>query len=337
MQNVLKIDTDSSVPLFQQIKHGILQEIKTGTILVGDKLPSINSVCKEFGLSPGTVTKAYEDLRKQGLITSKQGKGYYIAGTDINTSIRIFLLFDRLNAYKEILFDTFMASIGKNVVVDVFFHHYDINRFEKLIIDNVGNYTHYVVMPHFHEDVKPLLQQIPIKELYLLDRNLNHWAGKYGSVYQDFEHDVIECLTAGLPLLKKYNQINLIRSESKFQFIPNDIIKGFSRFCEINQIKYQVLSGFAVKKLKRNQAYLIFPDNELIAFLKFIQKKKWLTGQDIGVISYDDTPMKELLMGGITTITTDFTTMGMTLAKMIKEGKRAVIANPARLVIRKSL
>ncbi len=48
------------------------------------------------------------------------------------------MLFDRINTYKEMLYDSFIQHIGPNASVQVFFHHYDDVRFNNLIRDNLG-------------------------------------------------------------------------------------------------------------------------------------------------------------------------------------------------------
>jgi DNA-binding LacI/PurR family transcriptional regulator len=60
-------------------------------------------------------------------------------------------------------------------------------------------------------------------------------------------------------------------------------------------------------------------------------------GAEVGIVSFNDTVLKEVVAGGITTISTDFNRMGETLAEMIMEKRRDQIANPATLIRRKSL
>jgi len=60
-------------------------------------------------------------------------------------------------------------------------------------------------------------------------------------------------------------------------------------------------------------------------------------GKDIGIISYNETPLKEILLDGITTISTDHDQMGRTAAGLINENKHAIIKNPFTLIRRKSL
>jgi DNA-binding LacI/PurR family transcriptional regulator len=59
--------------------------------------------------------------------------------------------------------------------------------------------------------------------------------------------------------------------------------------------------------------------------------------KDVGIISYNDTLLKELVEGGITTISTDFNAMGKRLAEMILNKEQSQIENVNDLIIRNSL
>jgi len=72
-------------------------------------------------------------------------------------------LFDRINSYKEVLYDSFIQHIGPNASVQVFFHHYDVVRFNNLIRENLRRFNYYVIMPHFNHDVSEVLMKIPEK------------------------------------------------------------------------------------------------------------------------------------------------------------------------------
>ena len=61
------------------------------------------------------------------------------------------------------------------------------------------------------------------------------------------------------------------------------------------------------------------------------------TAKDIGIISYNDTLLKEIVEGGITTISTNFNLMGERLAEMILNNEFAQVENPNSLILRKSL
>jgi hypothetical protein len=91
--------------------------------------------------------QAYEELKKRGIIYAIPGKGYYIKSVEVSIKQRIFLLFDELNIFKEDFYNSFLENIGTNVLVDVFFHHFNAPVFQKLINDSNGNYTKYMIVP----------------------------------------------------------------------------------------------------------------------------------------------------------------------------------------------
>jgi len=68
-----------------------------------------------------------------------------------------------------------------------------------------------------------------------------------------------------------------------------------------------------------------------------LQQQDLELAKDIGIISYNDTLLKEIVEGGITTISTNFNLMGERLAHMILNQEFAQIENPNRLIIRHSL
>jgi hypothetical protein len=57
----------------------------------------------------------------------------------------------------------------------------------------------------------------------------------------------------------------------------------------------------------------------------------------VGLISYDDTPLKEILLGGVTVISTDFQKMGQTAGELISRGETKMEENPAYFIKRKTL
>lgn len=165
MSLTLHIDTKLITPVYKQIIQNVLDGIDQKKITIGTKMPSIHKIREEFGLAPGTIIRAYEELRKMGILSSHQGKGYYISSIDLNQKIKVFLLFDRMNAYKEVLYDSILQNLNPEIELDVFFHHYDIKRFEKLIRENLTKFNLFAIMPHFNKDVSKILAKIPEHKL----------------------------------------------------------------------------------------------------------------------------------------------------------------------------
>ena len=68
----INLKNNSSVPLYMQIYNQVKEQILYGKLKCGDKLPSYREFAKLYGVSIVTVTKAYDDLIKDQLITTSQ-------------------------------------------------------------------------------------------------------------------------------------------------------------------------------------------------------------------------------------------------------------------------
>jgi DNA-binding LacI/PurR family transcriptional regulator len=71
--------------------------------------------------------------------------------------------------------------------------------------------------------------------------------------------------------------------------------------------------------------------------VKIAKYYKYKLGKKFGIVSFNDTMLKEVVAGGITTISTNFVEMGISLADMVLEKKTVQIRNPSRLIVRNSL
>jgi DNA-binding transcriptional regulator YhcF (GntR family) len=337
MRFTFHIDSKSITPVYKQIIQNVLEGIEQKKVTVGMKMPSIHKIRDEFGLAPGTVIRAYEELRGMAILSSHQGKGYYISSLDINQKFKVFLLFDRMNAYKEVLYDAILQNINQGIELDVFFHHYDIKRFEKLIRENLAKYNLFAIMPHFNKDVSKILSKIPERKLIILDKSVNRLNGKYAAVYQDFEKDIYLGLKSQHEKIAQYKRVIFSSSESPFQFVPEGCIKGFRKFCTEENIPYKIVNTLDLSKLQSGSIYLLYSDKELINLIKEVKSRNWIPGKDIGIISYDETPMKEILHGGISVLTTDFRQMGIKAASFINGGPFSQEANPFQFILRNSV
>jgi len=75
----LVISNSSSVPIYEQIKNAIIEQIMSGELEENEALPSIRSLAQEFKISVMTIKKSYDELEKEGYIVSRQGKGTFVA------------------------------------------------------------------------------------------------------------------------------------------------------------------------------------------------------------------------------------------------------------------
>ena len=101
------INENSPRPIYEQIVLAVRNSIVTRELQAGDMLPSIRSLARNLGISVITTKRAYEELEKQGLIYSEQGKGFFVNKVNQN-----LLLESRLKEYEKRLRDMIREAKG---------------------------------------------------------------------------------------------------------------------------------------------------------------------------------------------------------------------------------
>ncbi|MDO5021167.1 MAG: GntR family transcriptional regulator [Lachnospiraceae bacterium] len=76
------ISNDSDKPIYEQITSQIKNQIMQGVLREGDALPSMRTLAKELRISVITTKRAYEELEREGFITTVVGKGSFIKAAD---------------------------------------------------------------------------------------------------------------------------------------------------------------------------------------------------------------------------------------------------------------
>ncbi len=72
------IDPDDPVPIGEQITFRVLYAIARGVYRPGDKLPTVREVASRLRVNPNTVSKAYRDLERDGVLVSRRGTGVFV-------------------------------------------------------------------------------------------------------------------------------------------------------------------------------------------------------------------------------------------------------------------
>jgi DNA-binding GntR family transcriptional regulator len=73
-----KLNPDDTRPPYRQVADALRSQIESGALKPGDKLPPHRAVVTDFGVSLGTVKRAYAALQADGLIVSRQGQGSFV-------------------------------------------------------------------------------------------------------------------------------------------------------------------------------------------------------------------------------------------------------------------
>ena len=342
----LRIDSESRIPKYRQIVDTISSDIEKGVLRVGQRIPSINEISEQYYLSRDTVEKAYNYLKEKQIIVSAKGKGYYVARTILPSRINVLFLINKLSSYKLQIYNSFVDSLGSNAKVDLSIYYCDPKLFLSALHDNPGPYDYYVVMPHFkneylmHQSTSPevlqALAKIPEDKLILLDNYIPDLKANVASVYQDFKMDIYEALSEGTDILNRYQKLILVYPKKTVYPYPLEILQGFQKFCTDFGFSFEVLEEiYNDMELRAKDAYVIIEESDLVNLVKQTRDKNFKVGNDIGIISYNDTPLKDLL--GITVISTDFKLMGETAAYMILKKKKEIVKNVFRFINRNSI
>ncbi|WP_419213617.1 GntR family transcriptional regulator [Maribacter sp. X9] len=340
MLKFIEINESSIIPKYRQIVNSIRTALEKGDVKLNDKLPSVNEVLIEFDISRDTVVRAYDHLKKINIIQSVPGKGYYIKKDSEELQAKIFLLFNKLSAHKKLIYDAFSKELGNKATIDFFIYENNYRQFKNLIrASKERDYTHYAIICHFEEGgdevVNFINDNIPLHKLLILDKKFFAWDNKVACVYQDFEQNIYNALVELNRLLKKYRKIKLLFRKKTYH--PIEIKQGFLKFCLEYAYDYEIIDTLESEYIEKNTAYINLMENDLILLIKKIRTTKFQLGNDVGIISYNETAIKEILLDGITVISTDFEQLGKHAAKLILKNEKKHIENPFYTIIRKSL
>ena len=332
------IDEESVTPKYLQIVNSVLKAVQQGHIGKDYVLPSINDLSFELNIARDTAERAYRQLKKLGVVGSIPGKGYFISDADIRQDIRVLLLFNKLSAHKKIIYDAFVDTLGDRAAIDFYIYNNDVALFSRLVRNRRKGYSHVVIIPHFiegAEKVAEIIDSITEGQLILLDKQVEGVQRACGSVYEDFGADIYGALVQALPRLSQYRRLKLlIRTPSYF---PAEIREGFERFCIQYAFPFETLEDTDQIHPAAGDVYLSLTEDDMLTLIDRILSDRLQLGSDVGLISYNETPWKRFILNGITTISTDFRSMGEMAARMILDNAPGHVAVPFALTLRNSL
>ncbi len=336
---VISLDDYSKTPKYMQLVNTIAHAIEDGLLEVGDKLPSVNRLLIDHDISRDTVVRAYVLLKKEQAIESVPGKGYYVKAKPGGKRLRILLLFNKLSGHKKLIYDAFSETIGEGATINFYIYNNDFKLFKKIIQNCLHeDYTHFVLISHFlegGEHALDVIRTIPPEKLVILDKKIEGVGKEVSTIYQDFERDIYHALTAVRDNLSRYQRLKLIFPN--YSYHPSSIKDGFFKFCAEYAFASKLVSDIRTGTIEKGDAFINLMEDDLVTLIKRSKKLGLRIGSDVGIISYNETPLKEILLDGITTISTDFALLGKTAAECIRDGKGIQLANPFHVKLRNSL
>ncbi|HEY0656792.1 MAG TPA: GntR family transcriptional regulator [Chryseosolibacter sp.] len=334
----IRFDDHSATPKYQQLANSIIDAVQSGAIQKDAVLPSINELSFEFEISRDTAEKGYKHLKHLGILGSVPGKGFFILNTEVNKQLKIFLLFNKLSAHKKIIYDALVASLADRAAIDFYIYNNDYSLFRTLLETHKAGYSHFVIIPHFQEggeNAHEIINQLDKSRLVLLDKMIPGVEGKFAAVFENFEKDIYQALEKALPQLSKYQTLKIIFPQHTY--FPQEILKGFSKFCDQYAFASRVVHDISVEPIAKGEVYINLMENDLVILIERILSTSYKVGEEVGVISYNETPLKKIILNGITTISTDFQLMGEKTAELILNRSTAHVEIPFYLTLRASL
>jgi DNA-binding transcriptional regulator YhcF (GntR family) len=325
---------DAIKPKYRQLAESILNLIDEGVLKKGDQVPSLSYMIKNFNLSQDTILAAYNDLKSKGIIHSQVGKGYFISGTRSDVQHKVLLLFDTLTAYKEDLYQALKSVLISSSSEQIFFHNNNIKMFQTILEDSAGEYSEFVIMPMDHPSAFKVIEKLPRNKVYILDQGREQYKKLFPFVCQDFERDIYRILKGNENLVTKYHRMILVIPHQKSHF--RSIATGFKDFCKQFPVSFVIVNNLDLFRIEPADGFVVVEDRDLVTLVQWCRKNKMKAGKDIGILSYNETPLKGIVGSGISTISTDFTQMGKSMAEMILNNQRQKIDNPFFLINRQS-
>lgn len=312
----------------KQLADAISQAISCRDYAPGQALPSINSLSRQHHVSRDTVFKAFMALKKMGVVDSTPAKGYYVS----NAVVNVLLLLDTYSPFKYELHNALTLSLPKNYKVELYFHQYSEENFNRIVTESIGRYNLYLIMNYRNDVYSEVLDRIDSSKLLLLD------FGKFEKkhlayVCQGFDSTLYDCLSQGQHLFAKYNKIRFVFPDGSEH--PDSCLPYFEKFCRDFGFPCEV--SRTVGTIEEGTAYLLVNHSHLVDIVKDLRGRGLQLGQDVGVVVINDEPMFEIIGAGITAISTDFQAMGRIASEFIKTRRRLQVYVPTQLLIRSSL
>ena len=77
---MIQLDYRDARPIYTQIVDGFREQVLSGILQSGDKLPSVRELASTLTINPNTIQRAYRQLEMEGWIATVPGKGCFVCG-----------------------------------------------------------------------------------------------------------------------------------------------------------------------------------------------------------------------------------------------------------------
>ena len=334
IENVTALASISTLSKHERLVKGIIHSIEDGVVVRGDMLPSVNQMVDELGFARKTIVKAYNELKDRGIVESRNRLGYFVATEDTQQQVKLALLLYTFHPFQEVFYNTLREDLGDRAQVDVFFHHNNITVFEAIFSNIVAQYGMYLISPIQHPRAKELMLTISPNKLLVIDR-YDLPSSEYPYVGQRFQDPMYQTLVELKDTLSNFQKVILFFHPHADY--PPGVLRAFIRFLDDYQIVGEVESQYRTGTVERDVAYITVGDADLWCLLKDCKDQQLNIGGEVGILSHNDSPIKEIIVDGVTTFSTDFKAMAHRAAQFVLDREPMQEVIPSQLIRRKSL
>lgn len=318
-------------PKYSQIIDLILKEIDKKTFTPGDRIPSIKEASEEHLISRDTVEKAYKELSLRGVLISVPGKGYYVKGNS-SSRMKVMALMPDMGYEEQEFYNAFLLGLGKQAISHLFCFGNDPRQFTDTLQYHLGDYDYYLVWPKLIQDfpeVKSLIRKIPQNKLiHVGAKNKTHVAALSKNIVNSLKN---------LPQINlRYDRWAVVFPES-VSGAPQDWKDSILQAAQYLKVEAEEVPVSMIHTVGKGTLCFTWDTPHLLQLLKHSNVKKLLPGEDIGIISLQEHPLKKALAGGITTLTLATEKLGNYAAQLVlKQSKDSLLFETA-LKVRQSV
>jgi DNA-binding transcriptional regulator YhcF (GntR family) len=337
LRGLFQLDPRAQIPKYLQVVEGVIAGLREGALKKGTRLPSINEACRASRLSRDTVVKAYDRLQARGYLSAVHGKGFFLRTDAPDPPIRVLVVFDRLNAYREQEYAGLAETLGGRADLDVCFHHFDADFFVRLLAGARGKYDRYLVEPFPSPEVRRAVAALEEAgaEVLVVDVHAGVPGRNTSFIVQDFGDQLVGALRSGLSRLRRYQRLTLVFAPEHHH--PAQIVESVARFGREAGLPTRAVPRLTEDMVQPGAAFLTIDDEDLLALVKRCGAAGLRLGEEVGLVSYNDTPLKEIVGGGVSVVSIDFHALGVRAAQHLLQPGPVRETVPTHLVLRGSL
>jgi len=331
-EEIRKLSEIPSYSKHDRFVQGIINAIDEKVIGQDERLPSVNKLIKELAFSRETIVKGYRALISRGIVEAKNRLGYFVGNGNTGQTLNVALLMYNLDAFEEQFYRNFRHALGQNVQLTTYFHHGDIQIFETILLQIKSKYGMYVVAPIPHPKTRELLDMIPRNKFLMFDR-YEPLEGEFNHITQEFRHASYNIFSELAPKIRQFDEFIFYHSQSSLD--PKEIVQSFKKFLKDFNIKGRIKEEYLPGSVEKGKVYFTLDNFALWQIMRDCKTKKLKPGKDLGVLSHNDEPAKEII--GITTFSSDFSEMGKIAGEVVLSKEKIQLTVPMILFNRHTL